>query len=131
MSSRTRLLRLRAGAVSTFLPTSTFLTFECTCSLSHRVESDDDDSAQGPLSLTRAILKNRGLTPRRPKSVHNPRVKKRQKFAKAKKVIASQKPVFKPGAGDSDVVWRRANRCLDCCEPCFAFFTTYYLCTLP
>jgi U3 small nucleolar RNA-associated protein 3 len=33
--------------------------------------------------------------------VRNPRVKKRQKFAKAKKVIASQKPVFKPGAGDS------------------------------
>ncbi|KAI9465039.1 Sas10 C-terminal domain-containing protein [Lactarius psammicola] len=61
----------------------------------------DDDSAKGPRSLTRAILKNRGLTPRRSKSVRNPRVKKRQKFAKAKKVLASQKPVFKPGAGDS------------------------------
>ncbi|KAF8272853.1 Sas10 C-terminal domain-containing protein [Lactarius quietus] len=61
----------------------------------------DDDSAEGPRSLTRAILKNRGLTPRRSKSVRNPRVKKRQKFAKAKKTIASQKPVFKPGAGDS------------------------------
>ncbi|KAF8490792.1 Sas10 C-terminal domain-containing protein [Russula emetica] len=59
------------------------------------------DNAEGPRSLTRAILKNRGLTPRRSKSVRNPRVKKRQKFAKAKKVIASQKPVFKPGAGDS------------------------------
>ncbi|KAH9045031.1 Sas10 C-terminal domain-containing protein [Lactarius hengduanensis] len=65
-----------------------------------RVELDDD-SAEGPRSLTRAILKNRGLTPRRSKSVRNPRVKKRQKFAKAKKVLASQKPVFKPGAGDS------------------------------
>ena len=61
----------------------------------------DRDNATGPRSLTRAILKNRGLTPRRSKSVRNPRVKKRQKFAKAKKVIASQKPVFKPGAGDS------------------------------
>ncbi|KAH9060485.1 Sas10 C-terminal domain-containing protein [Lactarius vividus] len=61
----------------------------------------DGDSAEGPRSLTRAILKNRGLTPRRSKSVRNPRVKKRQKFAKAKKVLASQKPVFKPGAGDS------------------------------
>jgi U3 small nucleolar RNA-associated protein 3 len=61
----------------------------------------EDDSAEGPRSLTRAILKNRGLTPRRSKSVRNPRVKKRQKFAKAKKVLASQKPVFKPGAGDS------------------------------
>jgi U3 small nucleolar RNA-associated protein 3 len=64
-------------------------------------EEIDEDSAEGPRSLTRAILKNRGLTPRRSKSVRNPRVKKRQKFAKAKKVIASQKPVFKPGTGDS------------------------------
>ena len=61
----------------------------------------DEDNVEGPRSLTRAILKNRGLTPRRSKSVRNPRVKKRQKFAKANKVIASQKPVFKPGAGDS------------------------------
>ncbi|KAI0301157.1 Sas10 C-terminal domain-containing protein [Multifurca ochricompacta] len=66
-----------------------------------RMDDDDDDGAEGPRSLTRAILKNRGLTPRRSKSVRNPRVKKRQKFAKAKKVIASQKSVFKPGAGDS------------------------------
>ncbi|KAI0250963.1 Sas10 C-terminal domain-containing protein [Lactifluus subvellereus] len=65
-----------------------------------RMEADND-SAEGPRSLTRAILKNRGLTPRRSKSVRNPRVKKRQKFDKAKKVLASQKPVFKPGAGDS------------------------------
>ncbi|KAN0127334.1 Sas10 C-terminal domain containing protein [Lactarius tabidus] len=65
-----------------------------------RVEVDDD-GAEGPRSLTRAILKNRGLTPHRSKSVRNPRVKKRQKFAKATKVIASQKPVFKAGAGDS------------------------------
>ncbi|KAI0287956.1 Sas10 C-terminal domain-containing protein [Russula brevipes] len=64
-------------------------------------EEADGDGAEGPRSLTHAILKNRGLTPRRSKSVRNPRVKKRQKFAKAKKVIASQKPVFKPGAGDS------------------------------
>jgi U3 small nucleolar RNA-associated protein 3 len=68
----------------------------------------EDDSAEGPRSLTRAILKNRGLTPRRTKSVRNPRVKKRQKFAKAKKVIASQKPVFKPGAGDS--TWYSGER---------------------
>jgi len=67
----------------------------------HAYSEVDRDNAEGPRSLTRAILKNRGLTPRRSKSVRNPRVKKRQKFAKAKKVIASQKPVFKPGAGDS------------------------------
>ncbi|KAI9463799.1 hypothetical protein F5148DRAFT_1276468 [Russula earlei] len=61
-----------------------------------RDEGNEDD-AEGPRSLTRAILKNRGLTPRRSKSVRNPRVKKRQKFAKANKVIASQKPVFTSG----------------------------------
>ncbi|KAI0274240.1 Sas10 C-terminal domain-containing protein [Russula aff. rugulosa BPL654] len=74
------------------------LAYEAAKATIREVDSDD---TEGPRSLTRAILKNRGLTPRRSKSVRNPRVKKRQKFAKAKKVIASQKPVFKPGAGDS------------------------------
>ena len=50
--------------------------------------------------LTRAILKNRGLTPHRAKSVRNPRVKKRQRFAKAQKVLASQKAVYTGGIGD-------------------------------
>ena len=62
-----------------------------------RPSLDDDDEAGGPRALTRAILKNRGLTPHRSKSVRNPRVKKRQKFDKAKKVLASQKAVFKGG----------------------------------
>ncbi|KIY44828.1 hypothetical protein FISHEDRAFT_67354 [Fistulina hepatica ATCC 64428] len=52
---------------------------------------------EGPRSLTRAILANKGITPRRPKSVRNPRVKKRQKFEQAKKKVASQKAVFKGG----------------------------------
>ncbi|KAG7443110.1 uncharacterized protein BT62DRAFT_351623 [Guyanagaster necrorhizus] len=60
----------------------------------------DEEEATGPRSLTRAILKNKGLTPHRPKSVRNPRVKKRQKFDKAKKKIASQKAVYKGGASD-------------------------------
>ncbi|KAF7299044.1 hypothetical protein MIND_00852700 [Mycena indigotica] len=51
----------------------------------------------GPRSLTRAILMNKGLTPRRPKSVRNPRVKKREKFKKANMKVASQKAVFKGG----------------------------------
>ena len=38
-----------------------------------------EDDAGGPRSLTRAILKNKGLTPRRSKSVRNPRVKKRER----------------------------------------------------
>ncbi|KAH8104786.1 Sas10 C-terminal domain-containing protein [Cristinia sonorae] len=57
----------------------------------------DEDSASGPRSLTRAILSNKGLTPHRSKSVRNPRVKKRQKFEKAKKKVSSQKAVYKDG----------------------------------
>ncbi|KAJ2913921.1 hypothetical protein MD484_g6502, partial [Candolleomyces efflorescens] len=56
-----------------------------------------EEDSTGPRSLTRAILKNRGLTPHRSKSVRNPRVKKRQKFEKAKKKVSSQKAIFKGG----------------------------------
>lgn len=56
-----------------------------------------DDTAEGPRSVSRAILKNKGLTPHRSKSVRNPRVKKRQKYEKAKKKVASQKAVYKGG----------------------------------
>ncbi|KAF9013454.1 Sas10 C-terminal domain-containing protein [Cyathus striatus] len=65
-----------------------------------RPDMDDDDSS-GPRSLTRAILKNRGLTPHRSKSVRNPRVKKRQKFEKAKKTVASQRAVYKGGVSET------------------------------
>ncbi|KAF5315015.1 hypothetical protein D9619_007306 [Psilocybe cf. subviscida] len=57
----------------------------------------DDSEVSGPRSLTRAILANKGLTPHRPKAVRNPRVKKRQKFEKAKKKLASQKATYKGG----------------------------------
>lgn len=57
----------------------------------------NEESADGPRSLTRAILKNKGLTPHRSKSVRNPRVKKRQKYEEAKKKIRSQKAVYKGG----------------------------------
>ncbi|KAH9851545.1 Sas10 C-terminal domain-containing protein [Lenzites betulinus] len=57
----------------------------------------DDEDADGPRSLTRAMIKNRGLTPSRSKSVRNPRVKKRQKYEKAKKKVSSQKAVYKGG----------------------------------
>ncbi|KAH7913413.1 Sas10 C-terminal domain-containing protein [Hygrophoropsis aurantiaca] len=62
--------------------------------------SFDPEDANGPRSITRAILKNKGLTPHRSKSVRNPRVKKRQKFEKAKKRVSSQKAVYKGGIGD-------------------------------
>ena len=61
----------------------------------------DEDSADGPRSLTRAILKNKGLTPKRGKSVRNPRVKKREKYEKAKKKVASQRAVYKGGVDAS------------------------------
>ncbi|TCD63240.1 hypothetical protein EIP91_005796 [Steccherinum ochraceum] len=61
----------------------------------------DDDSSTGPRGLTRAILSNKGLTPHRSKSVRNPRVKKRQKFEKAKKKVSSQKAVFKGGVSST------------------------------
>ena len=59
------------------------------------------EATDGPRALTRAILKNRGLTPHRSKSVRNPRVKKRQKFEKAKKKVSSQKAVYKGGIGNT------------------------------
>lgn len=60
-------------------------------------EGDDDESGNGPRSLTRVILKNKGLTPSRSKTVRNPRVKKRMKYDEAKKKVRSQKSVFKGG----------------------------------
>ncbi|KAI0669213.1 Sas10 C-terminal domain-containing protein [Trametes maxima] len=57
----------------------------------------EEEGVDGPRSLTRAILKNKGLTPKRSKSVRNPRVKKRQKYEKAKKKVSSQKAVYKGG----------------------------------
>ena len=62
---------------------------------------DDDGDTSGPRSLTRAILANKGLTPHRPKSVRNPRVKKREKYEKAKRKISSQKAIFKGGLADT------------------------------
>ncbi|OCF37300.1 U3 small nucleolar RNA-associated protein 3 [Kwoniella heveanensis BCC8398] len=58
---------------------------------------DDEEHEGGPRALTRAIEKNRGLTPRRSKSGRNPRVKKRQAYEKAKKKVASQRSVYKGG----------------------------------
>ncbi|KAI0771179.1 Sas10 C-terminal domain-containing protein [Trametes elegans] len=60
-----------------------------------------EEGVDGPRSLTRAILKNKGLTPKRAKSVRNPRVKKRQKFEKAKKKVSSQRAVYKGGVDAS------------------------------
>ncbi|KAF9036953.1 hypothetical protein BDZ89DRAFT_1061643 [Hymenopellis radicata] len=53
---------------------------------STRVDYAEEETS-GPRSVSRAILKNRGLTPHRPKSVRNPREKK----------VSSQKAVYKGG----------------------------------
>lgn len=45
--------------------------------------------------LTRNIIRNKGLS--RQRANINPRVKKRQQYEKAKKKLASQKPVYKGG----------------------------------
>jgi U3 small nucleolar RNA-associated protein 3 len=59
--------------------------------------SFEDEEADGPRALTRAIEKNRGLTPRRNKTGRNPRVKKRLAYEKAKQKVGSQRAVYKGG----------------------------------
>lgn len=66
-----------------------------------RLVFGEQDAASGPRSVTRAIMKNKGLTPHRSKSVRNPRVKKRQKYEQAKKRVSSQRAVYKGGIGDA------------------------------
>ncbi|KIK47218.1 hypothetical protein CY34DRAFT_799577 [Suillus luteus UH-Slu-Lm8-n1] len=66
-----------------------------------RLVTGELDEASGPRSVTRAIMKNKGLTPHRSKSVRNPRVKKRQKYEQAKKRVSSQRAVYKGGIGDA------------------------------
>ncbi len=58
----------------------------------------EEDTIMGPRSLSRNIIKNRGLTrSRSSKEVVNPRVRKRKQYEKAKKKLASQKAVYKGG----------------------------------
>lgn len=59
----------------------------------------DKAGGEGPRSLTRAIEKNKGLTPRRSKAGRNPRVKKRLAYEKAKQKVGSQRAVYKGGQG--------------------------------
>ncbi|KAG8763696.1 hypothetical protein FRC11_013930 [Ceratobasidium sp. 423] len=61
----------------------------------------DEESSEGPRSLTRAILKNRGMTANRSpknKAARNPRVKKKMQYAKAQKKLRSRQADFKGGA---------------------------------
>ncbi|PSN59731.1 hypothetical protein BS50DRAFT_605052 [Corynespora cassiicola Philippines] len=53
----------------------------------------------GRREITYQILKNKGLTPHRKKSVRNPRVKKKLKFAEKQKKLKSMKPVYSAPTG--------------------------------
>ena len=77
-------------------PLGTLLTI-----VNFRYNPDNEDEQNGPRALTRAILKNKGLTPHRSKSVRNPRVKKRMRYEKAKKKVSSQKAIYKGGNGEA------------------------------
>lgn len=56
-----------------------------------------DESAAGPRGATRKILANKGLQPKRAKVNRNPRVKKRLRYDKAVKKVATMKAVYKGG----------------------------------
>ncbi|KAE8215519.1 hypothetical protein CF327_g1188 [Tilletia walkeri] len=65
--------------------------------LEERYQPDETLGEGEHRSLNRTIEKNRGLTPHRPKTVRNPRVKKRLKYESAKKKLSSSRPVYKGG----------------------------------
>ena len=59
---------------------------------------DDETVGDGEHRLIdRTIEKNKGLTPHRPKSIRNPRVKRRMKFDRANKRLSSTRAVYKGG----------------------------------
>ena len=60
--------------------------------------AEAEPEAEGRRGVTRAIEKNRGLTPHRNKLAHNPRAKLRHKFAKAN--VRRSGAVRTAGAGD-------------------------------
>ena len=70
-----------------------------THSLNHSdavAEGLDVDNS-GPRAVNRTMIANRGLTPKRSKINRNPRVKKRVRYDKAQKKVATMKPVWKGG----------------------------------
>lgn len=61
--------------------------------------SMEEIATHGKRALNRQIEKNKGLMPSRGKDQRNPRVKKRKKFAKAQKKLATRKPLVKADRG--------------------------------
>ncbi|KAK9323443.1 Sas10 C-terminal domain-containing protein [Lipomyces orientalis] len=62
-------------------------------------EFEETIGGDGKRAINYQILKNKGLTPKRNKDNRNPRVKKRKKYEKAKKKLASMKHVYKAPEG--------------------------------
>ncbi|KAK9375811.1 Sas10 C-terminal domain-containing protein [Lipomyces chichibuensis] len=62
-------------------------------------EFEETIGEDGKRAVNYQILKNKGLTPKRNKDNRNPRVKKRKKYEKAKKKLASMKQVYKAPEG--------------------------------
>lgn len=62
-----------------------------------RVVEKDEVGEDGKRKITYAIEKNKGLTPKRRKSVRNPRVKKREQYEAKKKKLGSMKSTWKGG----------------------------------
>ncbi|KAG8893194.1 hypothetical protein FRB99_002143 [Tulasnella sp. 403] len=60
-------------------------------------KSYEDDAVLGPRTLTKDMLHNRGLTPRRKKKSANPWTKKRIQYEKAQKKLSSTRAVYKGG----------------------------------
>ncbi|KAK9473775.1 Sas10 C-terminal domain-containing protein [Dipodascopsis tothii] len=62
---------------------------------SGKIAKDETVGVDGKRAINYQILKNKGLTPKRNKDNRNSRVKKRKKYEKAKKKLASMKAVYK------------------------------------
>ncbi|KAK1768530.1 Sas10 C-terminal domain-containing protein [Phialemonium atrogriseum] len=64
-----------------------------------RVVEQEVVGEDGKRKITYAVLKNKGLTPRRKKEVRNPRVKKRMMYADKQKKLRSMRSTYKGGEG--------------------------------
>lgn len=73
-----------------------------------------DTEPRAPRPASYEMMKNKGLTPKRPKEVRNPRVRQRQKWERAQKKIGSTKAIVrtsaKPYSGESSGIRTNLSR---------------------
>lgn len=72
------------------------------------LDAESAESPAGPRGATRKILANKGLQPKRAKVNRNPRVKKRLRYDKAVKKVATMKSVYK-GAMQGEYVGEKSG----------------------